>query len=185
MRTELEVKYDILRGENYRLSKKLDYYESGKAFETLQRKHDEEIRSLKYKLQRSEAAYAVLSENNRRNVDEIGRLRDVIAEKDSELDGLVKEYEGMLDEYKNLIDELRKQIEDMEGKMKKMSAQLNRDYTNSSVPSSKEENHKKIANSRVRSGKKPGAQCGHKPSFREDSLTAEEKKTLYGMHCIE
>ena len=46
MRTELEVKYDIIRGENYRLSKKLDYYESGKAFETLQRKHDEEIRSL-------------------------------------------------------------------------------------------------------------------------------------------
>ena len=167
MRTELEVKYDILRGENYRLSRKLDHYESGKAFETLQRKHDEELRSLKYKLQRSEAAYAVLSENNRRNVDEIGRLRDVIAEKDSELDGLVKEYEGMLDEYKNLIDELRKQIEDMEGKMKKMSAQLNRDYTNSSVPSSKEENHKKIANSRVRSGKKPGAQCGHKPSFRK------------------
>lgn len=167
MRTELEVKYDILRGENYRLSKKLDYYESGKAFETLQRKHDEELRSLKYKLQRSKAAYAVLSENNRKNVNEIGRLRDVIAEKDRELDGLVKEYEGMLDEYKNLIDELRKQIEDMEGKMKKMSAQLNRDYTNSSIPSSKEENHKKIANSRVRSGKKPGAQCGHKPSFRK------------------
>ena len=48
IKNELEVKYDILRGENYRLSKKLDYYESGKAFETLQRKHDEEIRSLKY-----------------------------------------------------------------------------------------------------------------------------------------
>ena len=167
MRTELEVKYDILRGENYRLSRKLDHYESGKAFEAFQRKHDKELKSVKNKLQRSEAAYAVLSENNRKNVNEIGRLRDVIAEKDRELDGLVKEYEGMLDEYKNLIDELRKQIEDMEGKMKKMSAQLNRDYTNSSIPSSKEENHKKIANSRVRSGKKPGAQCGHKPSFRK------------------
>lgn len=167
MRTELEVKYDILRGENYRLSRKLDYYESGKAFEALQRKHDEELKSLEYKLRRTEARYDVLSENNRKNVNEIGRLRDVIAEKDSELDGLVKEYEGMLDEYKNLIDELRKQIEDMEGKMKKMSAQINRDYTNSSIPSSKEENHKKIANSRVRSGKKPGAQSGHKPSYRK------------------
>ncbi len=167
MRTELEVKYDILRGENYRLLKKLDYYESGKAFEMLQRRHDQELRSLEYKLQRSKAAYALLSENNQKNVNEIGRLRDVIAEKDSELDGLVKQYEGMLDEYKNLIDELEKKIKEMEGKMKKMSAQLNRDYTNSSIPSSKEENHKKIANSRVRSGKKPGAQCGHKPSYRK------------------
>ena len=167
MRTELEIKYDILRGENYRLSRKLDHYESGKAFEAFQRKHDKELKSVKNKLQRSEAAYAVLSENNQKNVNEIGRLRDVIAEKDRELDGLVKEYEGMLDEYKNLIDELRKQIEDMEGKMKKMSAQLNRDYTNSSIPSSKEENHQKIANSRVRSGKKPGAQYGHKPSYRK------------------
>ena len=70
MRTELEVKYDILRGENYRLSKKLDYYESGKAFETLQRKHDEEIRSLKYKLQRSEAAYAVFSDYQPMTLDE-------------------------------------------------------------------------------------------------------------------
>ncbi len=167
MRTEIEVKYDILRGENYRLLKKLDYYESGKAFEALQRKHDQELRSLKYKLQRSAAAYAVLTEKNQKNVNEIGRLRDVIAEKDSELDDLVKEYEGMLDKYKNLIDELQKKIDDMEGKMKKMSAQINRDYTNSSIPSSRNENHKKIANSRVSSGKKPGAQCGHKPSYRK------------------
>ena len=47
MRTELEVKYDILRGENYRLSRKLDHYESGKAFEAFQRKHDKELKSLK------------------------------------------------------------------------------------------------------------------------------------------
>ena len=81
MRTELEIKYDILRGDNYRLSRKLDHYESGKAFEAFQRKHDKELKSVKNKLQRSEAAYAVLSENNQKNVNEIGRLRDVIAEK--------------------------------------------------------------------------------------------------------
>ena len=44
MSTEIEVKYNILRGDYYRLSKKLDYYESGKAFEDLNKEHDKEIR---------------------------------------------------------------------------------------------------------------------------------------------
>jgi hypothetical protein len=46
MRTELEVKYDILRGDNYRLSKRLEYYESGKAFESLKAEYEKEIKKL-------------------------------------------------------------------------------------------------------------------------------------------
>ena len=51
--------------------------------------------------------------------------------------------------------------------MKKMSAQLHRDYTNSSIPSSKEENHKKIANSREETNRLPGGQKGHKGARRK------------------
>ena len=44
MRTELEVKNDILRGDYYRLERKLEYYESGKAFESLKLYSEELIK---------------------------------------------------------------------------------------------------------------------------------------------
>ena len=40
-------------------------------------------------------------------------------------------------------------------------ARINKDYSNSSKPSSQSPNHKKIQNSREKSGKKPGGQPGH------------------------
>lgn len=43
----------------------------------------------------------------------------------------------------------------------KLKAQMNRDHENSSLPSSVKPFHKKIKNSRVSSGRKPGAQSGH------------------------
>ena len=107
MRTELEVKYDILRGDYYRLERKLEYYESGRAFESHQAKYEKEIKKLQNKLAMSESSYKKMSENNNKNIAENARLRKIISEKDSELQDAIKEYEGMLDEYKNLIDELR------------------------------------------------------------------------------
>jgi hypothetical protein len=46
-------------------------------------------------------------------------------------------------------------------KNRKLKAQINRDYENSSVPSSMKPNHKKISNSREKTGRRPGAQPGH------------------------
>lgn len=55
-----------------------------------------------------------------------------------------------------------------------MRAQINRDYENSSIPSSKALNRKKISNSREKSGRKPGGQPGHKGHGRKkQELTAE------------
>ena len=178
MNTDLEVKYNKLRGDYYRLSKKLDYYESGKAFESLKAKYEKEIIRLTHRLAASEAMYKNLSEKNKKNIAENNRLRNIISEKDSELQDVIKEYEEMLDEYKNLIDELRKQINDLEGTIKKMSAQLNRDYTNSSIPSSRDENHKKIANSREKSGRSPGGQKGHQGAVRRRMEPTEPVRKL-------
>jgi len=47
---------------------------------------------------------------------------------------------------------------------------LNRDYENSSIPSSMKPNHKKIANSREKTGRKPGGQPGHKGHSRKRHL---------------
>lgn len=53
------------------------------------------------------------------------------------------------------------ELEEEKGKNLKLRAQLNHDYENSSIPSSKSPKRKKITNSRERTGRKPGAQPGH------------------------
>lgn len=53
------------------------------------------------------------------------------------------------------------ELEEQKGINQKLRAQLNRDYENSSKPSSDKPNHKPIPNSREKTGRKPGAQPGH------------------------
>ena len=53
------------------------------------------------------------------------------------------------------------ELEEERGKNLKLRAQINRDYENSSIPSSKSIKRKKIANSREKTGRKPGGQPGH------------------------
>ena len=52
-------------------------------------------------------------------------------------------------------------------KNRKLQAQLNRDYSNSSKPSSMSPNHKKISNNREKTDRKPGGQPGHKGHRRQ------------------
>ena len=62
---------------------------------------------------------------------------------------------------KSEISSLKKEIKELKGENQKLRAQISRDYTSSSIPSSQSPNHKKISNSRKRTGRKPGAQPGH------------------------
>lgn len=52
-------------------------------------------------------------------------------------------------------------LEDTQGLITKLTAQVNHNYENSSLPSSKCIDRKKIVNNREKTGKKPGAQPGH------------------------
>lgn len=66
------------------------------------------------------------------------------------------------------------ELEETKGLNQKLAAQVNRDFQNSSIPSSKQgPGRKKIPNSRVPSGKKRGAQPGHKGAGRKDYDTDE------------
>lgn len=90
---------------------------------------------------------------------EIERLRKIIDE---------------MTEYKELADEI----------IRKQTAIIEKDYTNSSIPSSQNPNHKTIHNGRKPSKKKKGAQKGQKGHKRPD-YKADEIVDLQISECVE
>lgn len=81
-----------------------------------------------------------------------------------------KQRDDALDKVKELqhqFYETAVRLEEEQGKNLKLRAQINRDYENSSIPSSKTLRKKKITNSREKTGRKPGGQPGHKEHCRK------------------
>ena len=68
---------------------------------------------------------------------------------------------GQMTEWRRRYYETASALEESEGKNARLLAQLNRSYENSSLPSSRTPNHKKIMNGREKTGRKPGGQPGH------------------------
>ena len=63
--------------------------------------------------------------------------------------------------------EAASRLEEEQGKNLKLRARINRDYENSSIPSSKAVRRKKITNNREKTGRRPGGQPGHKGHCRK------------------
>lgn len=164
---ELEKQYNILRGEHYRQEKLLEYYESGKAFEVLNEKHIKEVNSLKHKLEASKKELTKQIEKSLKDKEEIDHLKDAIVDKEEEFNKLYDEYQKKISEYEKLIKDMEIKINDLENTNKKLTAQINKDFTNSSIPTSECRNRKNICNSRKPSNKKPGGQIGHKAHLRK------------------
>jgi len=62
---------------------------------------------------------------------------------------------------------LKIELKETKNLNQKLVAQINKDYTNASIPSSNKIGRKKICNGRIQSGKKPGAQEGHKGHMKK------------------
>lgn len=75
-------------------------------------------------------------------------------------------------------DKLKTELEAEKGKNLKLRSQINRDYENSSISSSKSIKHKKISNSREKTGKKPGGQPGHESHRRKKQVPTSKVKLL-------
>lgn len=105
-------------------------------------------------------------------------LEDVQKESEKEVERLKKTVAALLDMIVSLknrnaeLDEKRKKalsdyyetavkLEEAQGLIIKLTAQVNHNYENSSMPSSKCIGRRKITNNREKTGKKPGAQAGH------------------------
>lgn len=77
-------------------------------------------------------------------------------------------------EQRHKIYDLATELEEEKGKNLKLRAQNNRDYENSSLSSSKSTKNKRIANSREKTGKKPGGQTGHQGHRRKKQVPTSE-----------
>ena len=159
--------------------------ESGERYIKLKELHQKECRAYEYKIQKLKAAIAdahketirvrdywfqvledmllefeAMQKKAARELQEMEK-RALFAEKQRD-DALVKVKELRLQFY-----ETATRLEEEQGKNLKLRAQINRDYENSSIPSSKTIKRKKITNSREKSGRKPGGQPGHKGHSRK------------------
>lgn len=79
----------------------------------------------------------------------------------SDLKGKLATARSQVTEKNKVIYALKVELEAANERIKKLKAQVNRDYENSSLPSSMSMSHKKISNSREKTGRKPGGQPGH------------------------
>ena len=135
---ELNLTIKKLRKERdeFSFSRKKITEQWAEIFEDMQKEHEKETEKLKKTI--TELLDIILSLKNR----------------NEELDE--KRKKALSDYYETAV-----KLEEAQGIIQKLTAQVNHNYENSSMPSSKCIGRKKITNNREKTGKKPGAQPGH------------------------
>lgn len=165
--------------ENRSLKAKIAAYESGEQIVKIKENHrkeiaekDREIRSLKKQLSKMDTEMAKMEKNWMQVFDDLKKEMDksiremekkcALSEK-AKWDALRKrdEMEAKLKEERKLRYEAEIREQEAQEKLKELTCRLNKDYTNSSTPSSQSPNHKKIYNSRKKTNRGRGAQPGH------------------------
>jgi len=167
-------------------------FESGELYQTLQTRHekqlaaqDREIRALKLQLTDAHAQIVTNRRNTFQVYEDMEKAHaDDLAKKERELRAMEKralKAERERDELREKLREKQRELyhaqtelEEEQGRNRKITAQINRDYENSSIPSSQKLNRKKIVNSREKTGRKPGGQPGH-TGHRRRKLTPSRK----------
>jgi len=167
------------------LSARVQAFESGEkytamksAFATQLSAKDREISRLKSELATAHAQLVTMRHNWSQVFDD---LEKEYAKKLEKKERTIKEAEEralhakrQCDDFRDRLKEkslelyqARTELEEEKGRNQKLTAQINRDHENSSIPSSQKPNHKKIANNREKTGRRPGGQVGHKGHARK------------------
>ena len=154
------------------------YIKMKQAFARLLEAKDREIAKLKLELAEANSRADTIRNNWSEIMDDQDKEHEkALCGKDREIKKMEERAlraERHNDKYQNEILKLKREVyrvltklEDEREKNLKLKAQLDRDYENSSVPSSMKLNRKKIMNSREKTGKKPGGQPGHEGHGRK------------------
>lgn len=161
------------------LTAKVKAFESGEAyitlrqtFEKLLRAKDREIRELKEALAKAHSQadtvrnhwFEVIDDMEKESKKELAKkVREIKTVKEQLFQALRQrdeEKEKRLQKTRELYEALT-ELEEEREKNRKLTAQVNKDFENSSIPSSMKIGRKKIHNSRKQTNRKPGGQPGH------------------------
>ena len=163
------------------LERRLESFQSGSAYTNLRQRYDSVIRKKEAeikKLQKELSVTRAQMVTNREHWFEVTEdlekeHKKALTKKDREIAALKKrllDVERQRDQAKDQGKEYREkyyqvgsELEEAHGLIQKLTAQVNKDFQNSSLPSSSQgPKRKKIPNSREKTGRKPGGQPGHK-----------------------
>ena len=201
MSTRQDLQINSLSCRLKAAERELESFRSGEAYKQLRAEYEKIIRERdvtikKLQKERDDFSFSrkeitrkwldVLDDVNKEHEKENRKLKKAIAElldivasltnRNTELDG--KRKQALSDYY-----EAASELEEARGQIKKLTAQVNHNYENSSLPSSKCIRRKKITNNREKTGKKPGAQTGHahhprKPAAPDHIVEVPTEKRL-------
>ena len=178
--------FSALQYRNRALSRQVEEFKSGEKYvkmeadyKKLQRFHNQEIKRLEHELAKAHSETVtvrkywseVMDDLDKEHQAEVRRLLARIERLEKEKLGFARQRDAAKDKLRERTQQYyaaASELEEERGKNKKLTAQVNRDFENSSIPSSKQKAGKKrIPNSREKTGKKPGGQPGHKGHARK------------------
>ena len=167
------------------LTERVETFESGQRYVTLRADYkrqldakDQEIRKAKQTIADADRRIAaerrnwleVIEDLEKEHAKEcLAQAREIqsLQEKLWEKEGVLAAAQEKIRERNAQVYSVLSELEEEKGRNQKLTAQINRDYENSSIPSSLKINRKKIENSREKTGKRPGGQPGHEGHGRK------------------
>ena len=174
------------------LRAKIKAYESGEAYRSLQEEYEKRLRekdriieAQKKEISRSHQETITVRNNWMQVFEDLEKehnkaLKKAMAGKNQLLERTRKaeaERDKWHDKWKEQQAALyasQTEAEELKELIRKLTAQVNRDFENSSIPSSMQGPHrKKIPNTRVKTGRRPGGQPGHKGHCRKKHVPTE------------
>lgn len=137
----------------------------------------EENRSLKFSREVSEGNYERLLSDYLAHIDFYSE-QEIF-----KTDAFYQRCESVVSSLNSMIVSLMKENAQKDAFIQKLKAQVTKDNTNSSIPTSRLPNHKTPPNNREKTGRKPGAQKGHKGHTRK-KLVPTETHHLDPPECV-
>ena len=195
----MNTSFEYITNLEYRLkaaTAEVMAFKSGEKYIKMQDEYLKELRHLERIIKRLEGALSIahsetvavrnqwfevfedLQKEFERKLSISKRLNKQLEKRALNAERQVDDLRSKVTQQRHEIYKLGTELEDEKGKNLKLRAQINRDYENSSLPSSKSMKNKKITNSREKTGRKPGGQPGHQGHCRKKQVPTSEPVLL-------
>lgn len=195
----MNTQFEFIATLQYRLKAALaevEAFKSGEKYIKIQEEHRKEVRVLERKIEQLKKEKSIshaetiavrnqwfevfedFQKEYEQKLEHSQRMNKRLGKRTLEAERQRDDARNKITEQRHEIYKLATELESERGKLQNLRAQLNRDYENSSLPSSKSIKGKKITNSRERTGRKPGGQPGHKGHGRKKQMPTTEPVLL-------